>query len=436
VLLKGQSAPDETAAFVIEPVLGEGGYLPAPRRFLEGLRERADATGALLVIDEVQTGFGRTGRWWAVEHHGVRPDVLIMAKGLGSGLPISASPRRAATMARWERGTHGGTYGGGSLLPLAAALATCDVMSRGAAAGERGRAGAHLTAGLRDLQAALPGDRRRPRTRADGGRRVHDADGRPDPEAAKAVQRACLEERLLLLTCGTFENVIRWIPPLVVTDAQIDDALATFERALRRADLEVAHAPRPRLTRLRARCRGAGATGAPAAALQGRPAEIRGALMPTIRTRHRGPRTPQPRAGRAPRGRRARGAAADRRRRRPRPRRRRRGRRRQHAARLRRRHRRARGGAHARRGGRRAAARRRPSSSTCAPSSAATSRTWRCWSGWWRSPPATGQEGGAAQLRRRGGRDRGQDRPRRTPAGRPCWCSRARTTAAPTSRWR
>ena len=244
VLLKGVSAPDDTAAFVIEPVLGEGGYLPAPRRFLEGLRERADHTGALLAIDEVQSGFGRTGRFWRVDAladgagRGVRPDVLIMAKGLGSGLPISAVAARAETMARWEPGTHGGTYGGGSTLPLAAALATIDVLLEERLPENAAARGARLTAGLRALQA-----RSRAQARDDGigdvrgpglmvGVEFVDALGRPDPARAKAVQRACLDERLLLLTCGTFENVIRWIPPLVVTDAQIDEALAVFGRAL------------------------------------------------------------------------------------------------------------------------------------------------------------------------------------------------------------
>jgi 4-aminobutyrate aminotransferase len=233
VLLKGQSAPDETAAFVIEPVLGEGGYLPAPRRFLEGLRARADASGALLVIDEVQTGFGRTGRMWCCETSGVRPDVLIMAKGLGSGLPISAIAAREETMARWESGTHGGTYGGGSTLPLAAALATLDVMLEERLPENAAARGRRLTAGLRELQAREPGigDVRGPGLMV--GVEFVALDGRPDAARTKAVQRACLDERLLLLTCGTFENVIRWIPPLVVTDEQIDDALAVFARALR-----------------------------------------------------------------------------------------------------------------------------------------------------------------------------------------------------------
>jgi len=232
-LLAGQSAPDETAAFVIEPVLGEGGYVPAPTAFLAGLRERADRHGILLVIDEVQTGFGRTGTLWNVTQHGVRPDVTIMAKGLGSGLPISGIGARAELMARWERGTHGGTYGGGSLLPIAAAHATLDVMEREALPANAAARGERLRAGLRELQRHHPaiGDVRGP------GLMVgveFGAGGGPGAATAKAVQRACLDDRLLLLTCGTIDQVIRWIPPLVVTDAQVDDALATFARALER----------------------------------------------------------------------------------------------------------------------------------------------------------------------------------------------------------
>jgi len=244
-LLLGQSAPDETAAFVIEPVLGEGGYVPAPRAFLEGLRARADQHGILLVIDEVQTGFGRTGTLFNIEQHHVRPDVMIMAKGLGSGLPISAIGASAALMARWGRGTHGGTYGGGSLLPLAAAHATLDVMERDALPANAAARGERLRAGLRALQRRYPviGDVRGPGLMV--GVEFSSADRAPDAATAKAVQRACLDERVLLLTCATHDNVIRWIPPLVVSDAQIDAALASFERALERA---AADAPVPAAT--------------------------------------------------------------------------------------------------------------------------------------------------------------------------------------------
>jgi 4-aminobutyrate aminotransferase len=241
-LLAGQCAPDETAAFVIEPVLGEGGYVPAPTAFLTGLRERADRHGILLVIDEVQTGFGRTGTLWNVTQHGVRPDAVIMAKGLGSGLPISGIGARADLMARWERGTHGGTYGGGSLLPIAAAHATLDVMERERLPERAAEHGRRLTEGLRALQVRhrVMGDVRGPGLMV--GVECTRPGGEPDGGAAKAVQRACLDERLLLLTCGTADNVVRWIPPLVVSEAQIDAALAVFERALESvADERAAH---------------------------------------------------------------------------------------------------------------------------------------------------------------------------------------------------
>jgi 4-aminobutyrate aminotransferase len=232
VLMKGQAAPDEIAAFVIEPTLGEGGYVPAPRAFLEGLRERADRYGILLAIDEVQSGFGRTGTFWNVDQAEVRPDVLIMAKGLGSGLPISAIGARAEIMERWQPGTHGGTYAGGSLLPIAAAHATLDVMRDERLPEHAAARGSELRAALRALQVDHPvmGDVRGPGLMV--GVEFTAPDGGPDAATAKAVQRACLEERLLLLTCGTFDNVIRWIPPLVVRAEQIEEAVGTFGRAL------------------------------------------------------------------------------------------------------------------------------------------------------------------------------------------------------------
>lgn len=235
LLLKSQTAPDETAAFLIEPVLGEGGYVPAPARFLLGLRRLADEHGILLVFDEIQTGFGRTGKMFAFEHAGVTPDVLIMAKGLGSGLPISAIAASRARMERWEPGTHGGTYGGGSTVPLAAAYATLQVLRKQDLATNAAAMGERLMAGLRSLQATYPvvGDVRGlglmvgVEFRSPGGAADDHGKG-----VTKAVQAACLADRLLLLTCGTYENVIRWIPPLIVTERQIDDGLAVFERAL------------------------------------------------------------------------------------------------------------------------------------------------------------------------------------------------------------
>jgi 4-aminobutyrate aminotransferase len=239
LLLAGQTAPDETAAIVIEPVLGEGGYVPAPPAFLRGLRERCDRHGILLILDEVQSGFGRTGRMFASEHAGVQPDVMVMAKGMGSGFPISAIGAGADVMARWEAGTHGGTYGGGSAVVLAAAAATVDVLIEEELPANAAARGQQLSEGLDTLlqQHGLQGDVRGPglMVGVEFLRKHH-----PDPEVAKAVQRGCLDERMLILTCGTHGNVLRWIPPLVASRAEIDEALQRFDRALERAAAQVA----------------------------------------------------------------------------------------------------------------------------------------------------------------------------------------------------
>ena len=231
-LLHSQSAPDETAAIVIEPVLGEGGYVPAPNAFLRELRSLCDRHGILLIIDEVQSGFGRTGKFFAYEHAGVEPDILVMAKGLGSGMPISAIGARAELMARWKPGTHGGTYGGGNAVAAAAAAATIDVIREEGLVENAARQGARLLKGLREIQAEHPviGD-----VRGRGlmvGVEFTAPDGRPAAEAATRVQAECLRRNLLLLTCGAYGNVIRWIPPLVVAADQIDDALAIFNEAM------------------------------------------------------------------------------------------------------------------------------------------------------------------------------------------------------------
>ncbi len=231
-VLHGQSAPDETAAFIIEPVLGEGGYVPAPPAFLEGLRRIADEHGILLVMDEVQSGFGRTGEFFGFEHADVVPDIIIMAKGLGSGMPISGIAASAELMGKWRPGTHGGTYGGGNALAAAAASATIDVIREEKLVENAAAQGDYLMARLRDLQAEFPviGD-----VRGWGlmvATEFTGEDGRPDPETAKAVAAAALKERLMLLTCGTYGNVIRWIPPLIVTRGQLDEGLDIFARAL------------------------------------------------------------------------------------------------------------------------------------------------------------------------------------------------------------
>ncbi len=234
-LLKSQTAPDETAAIMIEPVLGEGGYVPAPASYLQALREICTKHGIMLIIDEVQTGFGRTGKMFCFEHSGVIPDIMVMAKGLGSGLPISGVAAKRDIMNKWAAGTHGGTYGGGSAIPLAAAKATVEAMIEEKIPENAAAMGQRLMNGLKNLQKNYPviGE-----VRGMGlmvGTEFSDAMGQPDKDTCKAVHKACLEQDLLLLTCGTYENIIRWIPPLIVNAQQIDEALAIFERALEKS---------------------------------------------------------------------------------------------------------------------------------------------------------------------------------------------------------
>jgi 4-aminobutyrate aminotransferase len=234
-LLKAQTAPEETAAIVIEPVLGEGGYVPPPARFMHELRELCDHYGILLVADEVQSGFGRTGRWFGFEHYGLVPDMVAMAKGLASGMPLSGLAASHELMAKWTPGSHGGTYGANAV-SCAAAVATIQVLRDEHLVENSAQMGGVLMAGLRRLQEDHPeiGDVRglglmvaTEFTRPDGATRA------PWTERAKAVTKSALDGGLMLLTCGSYDNVIRWIPPLVVNEAQVKDALSTFEAALK-----------------------------------------------------------------------------------------------------------------------------------------------------------------------------------------------------------
>jgi len=233
-LLKTQTAPSETAAILVEPVLGEGGYVVPPPGFLAGLRRTCDEHGILLIADEIQSGCGRTGRWFAVEHFGVVPDVMTMAKGLASGLPLSGIAARRELMERWIPGSHGGTYGGNAVA-CAAAVATIRTIREENLLENAQRMGLRLMDGLRQIQAQYPtiGD-----VRGLGlmvGAEFTAPDGTPATALAKAVVKGCLKRRLMLLTCGPWDNTVRWIPPLIVTPEQIEEALAAFQDALAEA---------------------------------------------------------------------------------------------------------------------------------------------------------------------------------------------------------
>jgi len=233
-LLKSQTSPQETAAILIESVLGEGGYVVPPVAFMQGLREICDEHGILLIADEIQSGFGRTGKFFAIEHFDIQPDIMVMAKGLASGLPLSGIASRKELMDRWETGSHGGTYGGNAVA-CAAAVATIRVLREEKLVENAAAMGEYLMARLREVQASNPalGD-----VRGAGLMVATEFDPSLAEDHGKAlttaVQNACLQENLLLLNCGTYGNVIRWIPPLIVTKEQIDEAVGIFERAIQK----------------------------------------------------------------------------------------------------------------------------------------------------------------------------------------------------------
>jgi 4-aminobutyrate aminotransferase len=230
-MLQTETVPEDIAAILVEPVQGEGGYIVPPASFIQGLRVICDQYGILLIADEVQTGFGRTGKFFAMEHFGVTPDIMVMAKGLASGLPLSGIAARHEIMAKWRPGSHGGTYGGNALA-CAAAAATIRVIQE-----------EHLVenaARLGDLlKSELEGAQRRRRVIGDVrglgmmiGVELIDSDGGPDAALCKRVLAGCRERGLLLLNCGSYDNVVRFIPPLVVDEQQVRQAVRVFEETL------------------------------------------------------------------------------------------------------------------------------------------------------------------------------------------------------------
>ncbi len=222
-------SPTEVAAVVVEPVLGEGGYIVPPDGWLQALRELCDRHGILLVCDEVQSGMGRTGKMWAVEHFGVEPDVLLAGKGIASGMPLGAMIARDDRMT-WTVGTHGSTYGGNPV-SCAAALATIELISDGLLE-NAAKVGDAMLLGLRDLK------ERHRSIREVRGLALMIGIELPDHDAAGAVELAAFRKGLLVLGCG--ENAIRMSPPLVFREDQAKTALEVLEEAV--ADVEAAGA--------------------------------------------------------------------------------------------------------------------------------------------------------------------------------------------------
>lgn len=223
--------PNEVAGFIIEPVLGDGGYLPVPLEFLRGIEQRAREHGIVLIVDEIQSGVGRTGAFWAHTRSGVSPDILITAKGIASGFPISAIAASKELMAKGLPGSQGGTYGGNAVA-AAAAIETLDVIDDEQLVHNSAERGEQLQAGLKRLQEQFPviGDVR--------GLGLMQAiefttpEGEADATTAAAVQQGAVAEELLLLPCGPLGNVIRIVPALTVSAEEVDLALERLERTL------------------------------------------------------------------------------------------------------------------------------------------------------------------------------------------------------------
>jgi len=213
-------APRDVAAIVVEPIQGEGGYFPAPAAFLRGLREICDEHGIVLILDEIQSGMGRTGRWWSIEHMGIEPDVVTVAKGIASGMPLGAFIARESLWT-WPSGAHGSTFAGNPIC-AAAALATLDVIEPLLPAVTR--LGDRLRAGIEAASAGCPA--------------VRDVRGMGlmigvefgSHEEANAVQQAAFEHGLLVLECG--EAAIRFCPPLIVDEAAVDAAVRLYAESL------------------------------------------------------------------------------------------------------------------------------------------------------------------------------------------------------------
>jgi len=229
IILKTQTSPSETAAVLIEPVLGEGGYVPAPPAFMKGLREICSKNGILLIADEVQSGFGRTGRYFSIEHSGVIPDIMTFAKGVASGMPLSGIVSTHEFMSKQPPGSMGGTYAGNAI-SCRAASATLDVFKDENIIQNVQNRGKQIKDALEILRKkySFIGDVR------GLGLMVGIEFCSSKAQLSSAVANFCYEEGLVLLTCSAFDT-IRFIPPLNVSEEEINIALKIFEKAIQKA---------------------------------------------------------------------------------------------------------------------------------------------------------------------------------------------------------
>ncbi len=239
-LFKHQVTPEEVAAVILEPVLGEGGYIIPPKSWMKKLREICDRHGILLIFDEVQTGFGRTGEWFAAQTFDVVPDIMAIAKGIASGIPLSATVASQELMKKWPLGTHSTTFGGNPI-GCSAALATLEVLQEENLLENAKEMGAYALKQLELLKEkhSLIGDIRGVGLMI-GIEIVHPETGEPNGDALFEILDLALEQGVLFYFCGNASEVIRMVPPLSVTKEQIDEGLAMLDHAIHLYEQKVA----------------------------------------------------------------------------------------------------------------------------------------------------------------------------------------------------
>src|SRR5438477_4384414 len=233
-MLDTRVPPKNIAAFIVEPVLGEGGYVVPPAAFMPRLRALCDQHGILLIADEVQSGYGRTGKMFACEHTGVVPDIMTLAKSIASGLPLSAVVASSKVMDQWEPAAHGSTFGGNPV-SCAAGVATLDVFEREKILENAMAKGVELIRRLRELKDKTPviGD-----VRGLGlmvGIELVNSDGSPNKDLQKHIRQICLDSGLVILSCGTEDNVLRLVPPLNISESELNEGWEILSAAFHEA---------------------------------------------------------------------------------------------------------------------------------------------------------------------------------------------------------
>ena len=221
-MLDTRVPPRNIAAFIVEPVLGEGGYVVPPAGFMPRLRALCDQHGILLIADEVQSGYGRTGKMFACEHTGVVPDIMTLAKSIASGLPLSAVVASSKLMDQWEPAAHGSTFGGNPV-SCAAAVATLEVFQREGILANATEKGNDLLRRLRRLQQQSPAIGEVRGLGLMVGVELVNPDGSPNKELQKKIRQVCLDSGMVVLSCGPHDNVLRLVPPLNISQAELDE---------------------------------------------------------------------------------------------------------------------------------------------------------------------------------------------------------------------